>query len=127
VLLNLSLNALDAMPRGGKLTVEAKQHESGILIAVADTGIGIDDDVLPRIFQPFFTSKKRRGLGLGLPICDRIVKSHGGKIIVKSRPGDGTKFEIYLPRVPPGSSATAGSEDATAPAPGDRRSAAPQN
>ena len=127
VLLNLSLNAVDAMPRGGKLTVEAKQHESGILIAVADTGIGIDDDVLPRIFQPFFTSKKRRGLGLGLPICDRIVKSHGGKIIVKSRPGDGTKFEIYLPRVPPGSSASAGSEDATAPAPGDRPSAAPHN
>jgi signal transduction histidine kinase len=127
VLLNLSLNAVDAMPRGGKLTVEAKQHESGILIAVADTGIGIDDDVLPRIFQPFFTSKKRRGLGLGLPICDRIVKSHGGKIIVKSRPGDGTTFEIYLPRVPPGSSASAGSEDATAPAPGDRPSAASQN
>ena len=116
VLLNLSLNAVDAMPRGGKLTVEAKQHETGIVIVVADTGIGIDDDVLPRIFQPFFTSKKRRGLGLGLPICDRIVKSHGGKITVKSRPGDGTKFEIYLPRVPPGSSVSAGGEHVAASA-----------
>jgi len=57
--------------------------------------------VLPRIFQPFFTSKKRRGLGLGLPICDRIVKCHGGKIEVESRPGEGTTFTIQLPLIPP--------------------------
>jgi signal transduction histidine kinase len=102
ILLNLTLNAVDAMPKGGALTVGAARHANdGMLITVADTGMGIDAQVLPRIFQPFFTSKKRRGLGLGLPICDRIVKAHGGRINVKSRPGEGTAFEIYLPLVPP--------------------------
>jgi PAS domain S-box-containing protein len=103
ILLNLSLNALDAMPKGGKLTIRAAVDAvDGICIAIADTGIGIEPDVLSRIFQPFFTSKKRRGLGLGLPICDRIVKSHGGKITVESRPGRGTVFNIHLPLIPPG-------------------------
>jgi signal transduction histidine kinase len=102
ILLNLSLNAVDAMPNGGTLTIgAAAAWGQAVTITVADTGIGIDADVLPRIFQPFFTSKKRRGLGLGLPICDRIVKSHGGKIEVESRPGEGTTFTIQLPLIPP--------------------------
>ena len=65
--------------------------------AVADTGFGIDADTLPKIFQPFFTARKWRGMGLGLPICERIVKSHGGRIEVESQPGQGTTFTIHLP------------------------------
>ena len=108
ILLNFSLNALDAMPKGGRLTVGAAlDARDGMIITVADTGIGIDIDVLPRIFQPFFTSKKRRGLGLGLPICDRIVKAHGGKISVESRPGQGSTFKIHLPLIPPAAGETA--------------------
>jgi signal transduction histidine kinase len=103
VLLNLSLNAVDAMPKGGTLTVGAAVDAANqMILTVADTGIGIDADVLPKIFQPFFTSKKRRGLGLGLPICDRIVRSHSGKIEVTSRTAQGTVFQIYLPlKAPP--------------------------
>jgi PAS domain S-box-containing protein len=98
VLLNLSLNAVEAMSQGGRLTLSAATTSSEeLVISVMDTGYGIDSDTLPRIFQPFFTAKKRRGLGLGLPICDRIVKSHGGKISVESQQGKGTTFEIRLP------------------------------
>ena len=105
VLVNLYLNAIDAMPEGGKLIVEAKLAESDGLapvavIAVADTGFGIAETDLPKIFQPFFTAKKRRGMGLGLPICQRIVKNHGGRIEVESQPGRGSIFRIYLPLEP---------------------------
>ncbi len=112
ILLNLSLNALDAMPKGGKLVMGAASPTAGnIVITVADTGMGIDADVLPRIFQPFFTSKKRRGLGLGLPICDRIAKSHGGTINVESKPGEGTTFKIRLPVIPPGATVNAATKE----------------
>ena len=101
VLVNLYLNAIDAMPNGGQLAVSADLKENSgtanIVIAVADTGHGIEPSVLDKIFQPFYTAKKSRGLGLGLPICERIIKNHGGKIKVQSVPGDGTTFEIHLP------------------------------
>jgi PAS domain S-box-containing protein len=101
VLVNLYLNAIDAMPNGGQLTVGADlKQDAGapkIVISVADTGLGIEPSVLDKIFQPFYTAKKRRGLGLGLPICERIVQNHGGAIKVHSQPGIGTIFEIRLP------------------------------
>jgi C4-dicarboxylate-specific signal transduction histidine kinase len=89
VLVNLYLNAIDAMPEGGKLIVEAKIAQSDgmapmTVITVEDTGFGIAETDLPKIFQPFFTAKKRRGMGLGLPICQRIVNNHGGRIEVKA-------------------------------------------
>jgi signal transduction histidine kinase len=102
VLVNLYLNAIDAMPEGGKLSVKAKVESNGIMppmvaLTVVETGFGIEEIDLSKIFLPFFTAKKTKGLGLGLPICERIIKNHSGKIEVKSQPGKGTTFKIHLP------------------------------
>ena len=102
VILNIALNAVEAMPEGGTLTVRTSRIESdtgdAVGISVRDTGLGIRREALKQIFTPFFTTKER-GVGLGLAVCQRIIRNHGGRIRVKSIPGRGTIFYIRLETV----------------------------
>ena len=104
--LNLITNALDAMPQGGMLTIKTRQvppplsSEDGkwLEISIIDTGIGITEESKKRIFDPFFTTKKMgEGTGLGLPICEKIIKEHSGRIEVESEVGKGSRFSIFIP------------------------------
>jgi signal transduction histidine kinase len=106
VLINLYLNAVDAMLDGGTLTVGAEQgsDKQTTVIRVTDTGRGMTADEVHRIFQPFYTANTKTGLGLGLPICERIIKNHGGRIEVQSEPGKGTTFKVILPLTASGES-----------------------
>jgi len=96
VLVNLVKNAMQAMTRGGVLTVETGVGHDGVWVSVTDTGSGIPQEQLNRIFDPFFTTKKK-GSGLGLMIVRRIVRDHGGLIKLESHVGRGTTFRIWLP------------------------------
>jgi two-component system NtrC family sensor kinase len=99
VFLNMISNAMDAMPDGGALSMATSRDGSRMLITVADTGIGIKEEHLEKIFDSFFTTKTDsiKGVGLGLSVCYGFIKEHGGDIRVDSRPGQGARFTISLP------------------------------
>ncbi len=137
VLLNLAVNARDAMPRGGRLVISTRERalaadearalevEPGAYaeIAVADTGSGIAPAILDRVFEPFFTTKEPgKGTGLGLATVYGVVRQSGGAVELESQPGRGTTFRLLLPlcTAAPEEVPTAGAEPARAPAPGGR-------
>ena len=102
VLINLSVNGIQAMSEGGRLIIRTARHRAGILLVVEDNGPGMSDEVTKNIFTPFFTTKDvGEGTGLGLSVVEGIVNSHGGSIEVNSEVGVGTEFKVYLPLKPP--------------------------
>ncbi|MGH9021148.1 MAG: hybrid sensor histidine kinase/response regulator [Acidimicrobiales bacterium] len=130
MVLNLAINARDAMPSGGRLTVAVERDELGdvaagalgvaagtfVRVRVADTGVGMDEETRRRCFEPFFTTKGPfKGTGMGLAAAQRLVTESGGAIDVRSSPGDGTAFDVYLPFA--GESAAAPAAPVTAEAP----------
>src|SRR5207249_1118287 len=97
-LLNLCLNARDAMPEGGRLEVrtDAAAEDTGVRLTVQDSGQGMAAEVRQRIFDPFFSTKEH-GSGLGLAVVQQVVAGHGGRVEVHSQPDQGSRFEVWLP------------------------------
>jgi len=97
VLVNLVVNAIQAMPEGGRLTIATHHRKPVAVLTVSDTGLGMSDEVCERVFLPFFTTKDvNEGTGLGLAVAHGIVSAHGGRISVESRPGRGSCFEVEI-------------------------------
>src|SRR5262249_275528 len=96
-IVNLVVNARDAMPRGGRLRIETQNDDGGVLVRVSDTGHGMDDATAASAFEPFFTTKEGVGTGLGLPMVYGFVTQSGGRVDVETEPGRGTTFRIWLP------------------------------
>ena len=96
-MLNIVLNALDAMEGSGTLTIRTYNVKDQVVLEIKDTGSGVDETILNKIFDPYFTTKGYKGTGLGLNIVKRMVDSYKGQIYVNSELGKGTKFTIYFP------------------------------
>ncbi|HEU4388046.1 MAG TPA: ATP-binding protein [Blastocatellia bacterium] len=97
VFVNLIINALDAMPKGGRLTITTANEADSAIMTFSDTGCGMTEEIRQRIFEPFFTTKGTRGYGMGLSVTYGIIERHGGEIQVSSEPGQGSTFTIRLP------------------------------
>lgn len=95
------MNAVDAMPRGGKLFIMCRRNEDRLELKFSDNGMGMPDDVRTKIFEPFFSTKGAHGTGLGLSVSYSIIERHEGSISVDSQPGSGTTFTIDLPAAMP--------------------------
>ena len=115
VFMNLLVNAAQAIDDSGTITVRSGEAGEEVWVEVADTGRGIKPEVLKRIFEPFFTTKPvGKGTGLGLSLSYGIVTKHGGRFDVRSTPGEGSNFRVWLPKVPPSAQANASPELALA-------------
>jgi signal transduction histidine kinase len=100
VMTSMIFNSIDALPHGGKISIATRMRDDKVQIKVADSGLGMDEEVRRRIFEPFFTTKQEKGRGIGLSVAHGIVSRHGGGITVESEPGQGTTFTITLPCSP---------------------------
>jgi signal transduction histidine kinase len=98
VMLNILVNAIEAMPDGGRVEVATRRRADGVVLRVRDTGPGLAEEIRDRVFQPF-VSTKREGTGLGLAISQRLTSEMDGEIVVSSEPGQGACFEVILPAI----------------------------